>query len=147
MNDEIRREVERIAGLASEDLRREYLAQAEVQIAFGDVFMRRRLAQKTQEAALGGLTPTEVELLENTARADSRAMPDSAKKKKMVPVRGVTYSRMYKGRLVEVKSVGYGQFEYEGKIYGSLTACVKAITGTHFSGVKFFKEGGMSCSR
>ena len=62
-------------------------------------------------------------------------------------VRGVTYTRMYKGRLVAVTAAGHGQFEYEGQLYPSLTACVKAITGTHYSGRKFFRLGGEPCSR
>ena len=49
--------------------------------------------------------------------------------------------------LVSVKVAGYNQFEYEGQLYPSLTACVKVITGMHYSGRKFFKLGGAPCNK
>ncbi len=46
-----------------------------------------------------------------------------------------------------MKVAGYNQFEYEGQLYPSLTACVKVITGMHYSGRKFFKLGGAPCNK
>jgi len=145
MEDKIRQEIERLASLNHESLKEEYLARFGGTMSFGDVFMRRRLAQQYQEDLLGGLTPTEIEMLARIVRNDSRATPNHATRKANPAVRGVTYTRMYKGKLVAVRVAGYGQFEYEGKLYPSLTACVKEITGTHFSGRKFFKLGDATC--
>lgn len=144
MEEQIRREIERLATLNHDALKEEYLARFGGTVSFGDVFMRRRLAQQYQEDMLGGLTPTEVEMLSRIVRNDSRATPNATRRANPA-VRGVTYTRMYKGKLVSVRVAGYGQFEYEGKLYPSLTACVKEITGTHFSGRKFFRLGDAPC--
>jgi hypothetical protein len=146
MEDDIRQEINRLAALNHEALKREYLSRFGGTTTFGDVFMRRRLAQQLQEDRLGGLTPTEIELLARVARKDGRANPRATRKANPA-VRGVTYTRMYKGRLVAVKVAGYKQFEYEGRLYPSLTACVREITGTHFSGRKFFRLGGCPCNK
>ena len=146
MEDDIRHEIDRLATLDHEALKMEYLSRFGGTATFGDVFMRRRLAQQIQEDRLGGLTATEIELLARVARKDGRANPRATRKANPA-VRGVTYTRMYKGRLVAVTAAGHGQFEYEGQLYPSLTACVKAITGTHYSGRKFFGLGGEPCSR
>lgn len=140
MSEEIRNEIARIATLGLEALRYEYRMRSGSDTSFGVVFMRRRLAQLTQEEALGGLNADEQTLLDRIAQGDVKCLPKSHKPS--APVRGTVYSRMYKGRRVEVKSTGYGKFEYDGKQYGSLTACVMAITGTHYSGRKFFRVGG-----
>ena len=144
MNEKLRIEVARIGTLDHETLLDEYRRRFSPTLSFGDVFMRRRLAQAAQEDALGGLDPHEREMLSRVYRRDPKAMP-RIKPNATAPVRGVTYTRVYKGRVVSVTSVGYGKFEYEGNVYDSLTACVKAITGTHFSGRKFFNVGGAPC--
>ena len=92
------------------------------------------------------LCPAELEMLSRIARKDARANPRASHKANPA-VRGVTYTRMYKGRLVSVKVAGYNQFEYEGRLYPSLTACVKEITGMHYSGRKFFRLGGAPCNK
>ena len=142
MEAEARHEVERICALDYAGLKEEYNARFDGDDSFSEVFMRRRLCQIAQEDALGGLSPNEVAMLERVARNDSRGTPKPAKRA-LPPVRGTTYSRMYKGRLVEVKAAGYGQYEYGGQLYRSLTAAVEAITGTHFSGRKFFAGEGL----
>lgn len=146
MKTDARHEVERICALNYAELKDEYNARLDGDFSFSEVFMRRRLCQIAQEDALGGLSPNEVEMLERVARNDRRGAPKSAKRT-LPPVRGTTYSRMYKGRLVEVKAVGYGQYEYDGRLYHSLTAAVESITGTHFSGRKFFGLGGSPCRK
>lgn len=142
MSEDLRQEIARIAALGFDALKYEYQMRLGSDSSFGAVFMRRRLAQLTQEDALGGLTPDEKTMLDRIAQSDGKCLPKS--RRPSAPVRGIVYSRMYKGRRVEVKSTGYGKFEYDGKQYGSLTACVKAITGSHYSGRKFFGLGGES---
>ena len=52
---------------------------------------------------------------------------------------GTTLWREYKGRMIAVIVLPRG-FEYEGKVYRSLSAVANAITGTHWNGMKFFAE-------
>jgi hypothetical protein len=53
------------------------------------------------------------------------------------PVPGTTLRRPYQGRTVLVHVLADG-FEYEGKVYRSLTAVAEAVTGAHWNGRLFF---------
>jgi hypothetical protein len=57
-----------------------------------------------------------------------------------LPPPGTTIVRSYKGRTLHVRVVTDG-FEFEGKVYASLSAVAKAITGSHTNGYLFFKLG------
>lgn len=46
-------------------------------------------------------------------------------------------TRVYQGKRLVVGVLDKG-FEYEGRIYGSLTALAKVITGSHWNGRHFF---------
>ena len=50
---------------------------------------------------------------------------------------GSTITRIYKGEKIEVLVLADG-FEYEGEVYKSLSAVAKAVTGSHWSGRRFF---------
>ena len=54
-----------------------------------------------------------------------------------LPLPGTLITRMYKGRQLQVRVVT-GGFEYEGELFKSLSAIAKKITGSHWSGNKFF---------
>ena len=62
-----------------------------------------------------------------------------------VPLTGTLITRLYKGRMLQVRVVT-GGFEFEGELFKSLSAVAKQITGSHWSGNKFFnlncKEAG-----
>lgn len=113
----------------------------------GGTFARRRLAHRLQERELGGLTKAEAGFLDGLARRDPKTCMRSAPapapgRPKAEPVRGATYVREYKGKVYEARVSGYGQYELEGRLYPSLTACVKAITGQHCSGRRWFRLKG-----
>lgn len=144
MNDEIRKEAARITALPLDELRKEFMRCFGGQKVYGEVFMRRRLIHELQVREFGGLTASECEMLAQIFRSDRKGTPKITYRPKNA-VRGVTYTRIYKGKLISVKSAGYGNFEYDGKLYPSLTACVKAITGQHYSGRKFFNLGDTAC--
>ena len=55
-----------------------------------------------------------------------------------LPLPGSFVARRYKGREIVVKVRPKG-FEFEGEIYGSLSAVAKAVTGKHWNGYHFFK--------
>lgn len=56
-----------------------------------------------------------------------------------LPIPGTTLTREYKGFKYRVAVLTNG-FEYDGKIYRSLSAVAYAITGCHWNGFHFFKE-------
>ena len=62
---------------------------------------------------------------------------------KRLPMPGTVLSRQYKGRTVIVTILPNG-FEYEGKVYRSLSAVATTVTGTHWNGYHFFNllKGG-----
>ena len=50
---------------------------------------------------------------------------------------GMVLTREYKGELVKVEVLQDG-FKHEGEVYPSLSAVAKAVTGSHWSGHRFF---------
>ena len=54
-----------------------------------------------------------------------------------LPLPGAILSRPYKGQLLQVTVLQSG-FAYEGKVFASLSAVAKAITGSHCNGYLFF---------
>lgn len=51
---------------------------------------------------------------------------------------GTVLTRVYKGKRVAVKVLGPKQFEYQDKMYRSLSALANFITGGHHSGNAWF---------
>jgi len=70
-------------------------------------------------------------------------------RKSIDPMPGTTLLREYKGRQICVIVLPRG-FEYEGKVYPTLSAVANAITarvgGSHRNGLKFFAESLGQCS-
>jgi hypothetical protein len=54
-----------------------------------------------------------------------------------LPPSGTILTRKYKGQTLQVKVLPNG-FEFEGQVYGSLSAVAKAVTGSHCNGFLFF---------
>lgn len=140
---DVRNEVARLRTLSHMELKEEYERTfGKPAGLLGAVFLRRRIAMRHQERMFGGLTSGEKALLDRLAKKDPHVNVKARGGTGMMPIRGVTYCRVYKGRLYEAKAVGYNQYEMDGKIYPSLTACVKAATGFHQSGKKWFHLKG-----
>ncbi len=140
---DVRNEVARLRTLSHMELKEEYERTfGKPAGLLGEVFLRRRIAMRHQERMFGGLTSGEKALLDRLAKKDPHVNVKARGGTGMMPIRGVTYCRVYKGRLYEAKAVGYNQYEMDGKIYPSLTACVKAATGFHQSGKKWFHLKG-----
>ena len=141
---EVKNELARLKTLNHMELKEEYeRVFGRPAGLLGEIFIRRMIAMRLQEKVYGGLNPTEKAILDRIAKKDhhvNASAPNGAKT--LMPIRGVTYSRVYKGHLYEVRAAGYNQYEMEGKYYPSLTACVKAITGMHQSGQKWFHLKG-----
>jgi hypothetical protein len=56
-----------------------------------------------------------------------------------LPSPGTILTRPYKGQIVQVQVLTEG-FAYAGRVYASLSAVAKAITGSHTNGYLFFRN-------
>jgi hypothetical protein len=68
--------------------------------------------------------------------ADRKKQAKTARRR--LPLPGTILVRRYKGRELEVTVLDHG-FEYEGRVFATLSAVAKAITGSHWNGYQFFR--------
>lgn len=94
------------------------------------------LAYRIQEKAYGGLKESTLKRLHELAR-DHANGKKSAVQAMIRPKIGTRYVREYRGKLHEVTVLETG-YEYQGRVYRSLTEVAKTITGTKWSGPVFF---------
>lgn len=112
------------------------------------IYLWRRLAYKLQELEHGEL-PVKAQAKLKTLMdaydpvnnvvlkprvATSGALPERDRR---LPLPGTIITKDYKGSKIQVKALDNG-FEYTGKIYKSLTAIAKEVTGAHWNGFLFF---------
>ncbi len=110
-------------------------------------YLWRRIAHKAQELEEGGLSSSALKKLHvlmadydpvnNLAFKLQAAHSGSSRRDRRLPLPGTLITKQYKGTTIQVKTLEKG-FEYEGKIYKSLTAIAKEITGAHWNGYLFF---------
>ena len=94
------------------------------------------LAYRIQEKAFGGLKESTLKRLHELAQ-DQANGKKSAVQAMIRPKVGTRYVREYGDKLHEVIVLETG-YEYEDRVYRSLTEVAKAITGTKWSGPVFF---------
>jgi hypothetical protein len=113
------------------------------------LYLQRRILWGMQARAHGGLTSRALaRAAELASLAHLRLVPPRAsavsgeKALEEGPAVGAVLTRKYKGRMVTVAVTSSG-YEYEGRLYQSLSAVAKAVTGGHWSGRRFFglKQG------
>src|SRR5262245_9771687 len=81
------------------------------------------------------------------AMRDARAADESpALVDTRLPLPGAVLTRLYKGQRVEV-TVLDGGFAFAGKLYRSLSAVAKTVTGTHTNGFLFFRLRGKEATQ
>jgi hypothetical protein len=108
-------------------------------LAQGDLSQRarRRAAQLARDAdrrlnppqsQANTTTPTPAQAVGMPAPVDHRLPPP-----------GTLLTRPYKGQLVQVQVLTEG-FAYAGRVFASLSAVAKAITGSHTNGYLFFRN-------
>ena len=96
----------------------------------------RVIADQLQEAALGGLPPAaKRKLAALTRNAESDAEQAGYPMLRLKP--GSKLMRAWRGKTHTVLVLDDG-FEHHGKRYISLTQIANALTGTHWSGPRFF---------
>lgn len=103
--------------------------------------MLRRLAYRIQELHYGGLPKDIKEYLQKVAQADpvakaTKKIPEERKNQKGI-LPGTRFVRIYNNKRYEVITHEYG-FEYDGRIFKSLSAIAREITGTRWNGKLFF---------
>jgi hypothetical protein len=118
----------------------------------------KRLAWRLQALAEGGLSERARQRVAELAHeANIRLTPPRSRSSKpasekptrefdpRLPAPGSVLIRLYKGRALQVRILVQG-FEFEGKVYASLSAVAKSITGDHCNGFLFFRlsQGGAS---
>jgi len=76
-------------------------------------------------------------LVEQYSKTKSVSTNDIKKLQKFKATQGTRLIREFKGKKYEVTALGNG-FNYNGKVYKSLSAIANEITGTRWNGKKFF---------
>ncbi len=83
----------------------------------------------------------------NGRRERASATPVGAGRDNRLPPPGTVLTRPYKGQVLQVLVRSDG-FEFDGRLFPSLSATAKAITGSHCNGFLFFfgapRKGGNS---
>jgi hypothetical protein len=98
------------------------------------------VAWKVQEQALGGLSATNKRQLDELARTMA-TKSDLAKARKLTLKPGARLIREWGGETHEVAVVEDG-FVWQGRTWRSLSVIARAITGTRWSGPRFFGLAG-----
>ena len=104
-------------------------------------FLIKRLAYRIQELFYGGLSEAAKAQLRRVgqddpvARVDRRVSDSPQGKADILP--GTRFVRIWKDRRYEVLAHENG-FEYEGRMFRSLSAVAREITGTRWNGKIFF---------
>ncbi len=116
------------------------------------IFMWRKIAYRLQELEYGGISaetqskiqqliqqydPINNKALRPDAAIKSRPKKNDLSRDKRLPIPGTVITKEYKGISLQVKILKSG-FEYNSKIYKSLTAIAKEVTGAHWNGYLFF---------
>ena len=107
-------------------------------LAEGDLSQRarRRAAELARDADLR-LNPPQGQANNATPPPEPVRMPAPVDQR--LPPPGTILTRPYKGQLVQVQVLTDG-FAYAGRVYASLSAVAKAITGSHTNGFLFFRN-------
>lgn len=112
------------------------LFRADPPKAFGPDLLRRSIAQRIQEKAYGGLSQATRRLLDQLVKA-AIAKPNGRLELPRRIKPGSELVRTWKGKSHRVMVMAEG-FAYGGKTFGSLSEIASDITGTNWSGPRFF---------
>lgn len=101
-------------------------------------FLERRLAYKIQEIEFRKIDPA---LLDRNRRRIACLLEQGntlKRDKDFRPVEGTMLTREYRGREFRVTVLAGDQYEFEGRLYPTLSMIAREITGTRWSGPLFF---------
>lgn len=105
-------------------------------------YLIKRLAYRIQELAYGGLTTEARTLLTETYQRHGGVLRSAGTQPAQSLIPGTALLREWRGTIYRVNVCRNG-YEYDGRLYTSLTAIARDITGAKCSGPAFFrvKEG------
>jgi hypothetical protein len=158
MHDNLAQELAQLGRLTVTQLRARYAALfGEATRAGNKTWLVKRIAWRLQALAEGDLSERARQRAHELANdADLRLSPrregslplslipsrptrkPAPKRDSRLPPPGTILHRSYKGEILQVKILRHG-LEFEGKLYRSLSAVAKAITGSHCNGFLFFR--------
>ena len=99
--------------------------------AFGSGLLARALAHELQTRAMGGLSKADIKQIKTLG--SGKGSPPATDLKP-----GTWLSRTWHGEVHQVVVLENGGFEYRGALYTSLSEIARHITGTRWSGPRFF---------
>ena len=153
----VAKEVARLQKMTCGELRDEFAnVTGETTNAKNRKWLIRRIVWRMQANLEGGLSADAINRIREladgadlrvTSPATRRLSSDAGKRTRVLPtgvqspatpLPGTLITRLYKGREIRVR-VTTGGFEFEGELFRSLSAIAKHITGSHWSGNRFFK--------
>jgi hypothetical protein len=151
MNDQLRREIEQLRSEKTKALQMRYRELfGEQSHSSNHAHLFRRIAWRLQALSEGDLTQrardramqlaSDTELRLRAPRQFWRELDNPAKqaaRDPRLPVAGTLLERRYQDRTITVQILSEG-FEYEGKIYDSLSSIASSVTGTRWNGFAFF---------
>lgn len=110
-------------------------------------YLWQKIAYRIQELEYGGLPKDAQNKAKELAKEydpinNKLLRADAAKKHRLsrdqrLPIPGTLITKEYKGMSIRVKVLDKG-FEYNDKVYRTLTAIAKEVTGSHWNGYLFF---------
>jgi hypothetical protein len=136
--DALTAEIAALSRARIEDLRKRWktLYGNEPSGHIGRSFVIRAIAYRLQEKAFGGLKPSTRRLLARVAEeAAAESSPKSLSVRKAKP--GTILIREWQGKTHRVTVLGDG-VSFKGKRYRSLSEVAREITGSRWSGPRFF---------
>jgi hypothetical protein len=151
LNDQLRKEIEQLRSEKTKALRMRYRELfGEPSHSSNHAHLFRRIAWRLQALSEGDLTQrardramqlaSDTELRLRAPRQFWRELDNKAKeaaRDSRLPAAGTLLQRRYQDRTVTVKILAEG-FEYDGKIYDSLSSIASSVTGTRWNGFAFF---------
>ena len=160
MPDSIVSQIEELRGMTVGELREKYRSvYGEDTRSYNKDWLWRRIAWRIQELKYGGLSQRAKRRAAEIAneadirqRVPKNAFDDPAGESpkkttrtvktltpsdSRLPMTGTMINRTYKGKVHSVTVLEDG-FAYDGRLYKSLSAVAKEITGSHWNGFKFF---------
>jgi hypothetical protein len=151
MNEEIRKEIELLRREKTKALKARYRELfGEQSPSSNHAHLFRRIAWRLQALSEGNLTQrardraiqlaSDSELRLRAPRQFWRDLDSRAKgagRDARLPAIGTLLVRQYQERPIRVKVLAEG-FEYDGKIYDSLSGIATSVTGTRWNGFAFF---------
>lgn len=121
-----------LATMSSAQLRQEWQARIKTDCPpFGSDLLRHALGHRAQEQAHGRLVKEAAQALRAAAGHGATALKP-----------GTRLIRSWNGRDISVVVVADGGFEFDGRIWPSLSAIARDVTGTSWSGPRFFGLNG-----